>query len=206
MITEEMLRRLSSDERAALGRMLESLDAEWLATLGGGPPTSAVQERRRRRFATLMTIASIGLIPWIVVLGLTLPHRYVAGHWTLTWVGFDVLLLASLASTGFLAWRRRQVVILAAFTSGTLLTCDAWFDVTTASGTRDFLVALATALVLELPLAALLFAISGQLLKLAMRRMRAAQGVAEATAALIKLPLVGVPTSGRLHKASDTAG
>ena len=194
MLSEESLRQLSCEERAALGRMLASLD-DGDATAEAAHP--AVADRRRRTFATVMTLASVGLIPWIVVLGLTLPHRYVAGHWTLTWVGFDVLLLLSLAATGWCAWRRRQVVILAAFTSGTLLICDAWFDVTTASGRTDVWVAIATAVLLELPLAAVLFAVAWRLLHLTVQRLNVAQGVARTTSALLKLPLLAMASSDR---------
>jgi hypothetical protein len=51
-------------------------------------------------------------------------------------------------------------VVIFAFTTATLLSCDAWFDVTTASGRADMFTAIASALLLELPLAALLFALS----------------------------------------------
>jgi hypothetical protein len=47
-----------------------------------------------------------------VLLAITLPHRYVAGHWTVTWVGFDITLLGCLALTAWLAWRRRAPVPL----------------------------------------------------------------------------------------------
>ena len=203
MISEELLhqfRQLSREERLVLRDALATIDAD-LATTDARLLSSSGGERRRRRFAAAMTLASIGLIPWIVVLGLTLPHRYVAGHWTLTWVGFDVLLLASLAATGWFAWRRRQIVILAAFTTGTLLLCDAWFDVTTASGSTDTLVALATAVVLELPLAGLLFMTAYHLLHLTVRRLRAAQGIVETSAALLKLPLFGASAPPRLDDA-----
>ena len=96
------------------------------------------------------------MIPWIVLVTLTFPRHYVAGHWRLTWVGFDIILLAALAATAWFAWRRRQAVVVTAFITATLLTCDAWFDITTASGQRDTLEALASAALIELPLAALL--------------------------------------------------
>lgn len=178
MIGEETLRQLSHEERAALGRMLASLDDETLAAAAGDPPIATIPDRRRRSFATVMTAASIALIPWIVLLGLTLPHRYVAGHWTLTWVGFDLLLLASLGATGWFAWRKKQAVILAALASGTLLTCDAWFDVTTASGRVDVTVAVIAAALIELPLAAVLFFTAHRLLHATARRMLVAQALA----------------------------
>ena len=101
-------------------------------------------------------VSSLALVPWIVVLAITLPHRYVSAHWTLTWVGFDVGLLAALIATTVLAWLRRRAVIVAAATAAALLLCDAWFDITTAHP-GGLLLSIGTAVVLELPLAALLF-------------------------------------------------
>jgi len=189
MISEETLRQLSRDERAAVSRALAALDA--------GPDASLdLGDHRRRRFATLMTIASLALIPWIVLLGLTLPHRYVAGHWTLTWVGFDVLLLTSLAATSWLAWRRRRIVVLAAFATATLLMCDAWFDITTATGRTDTLIAVATAVLLELPFAAVLCAVATHLFQRDSRRLGAAIDAADAVGSLAKPSLLSVPDGG----------
>ena len=177
------------DERAALSRQLAALSGQ-LSALSAG-------DERRRRLAVLLTGASAGLIPWIVLLAITLPHRYVAGHWTVTWVGFDLALLSCLALTAWLAWRRRQSVVIFAFTTATLLSCDAWFDVTTASGRADTIIAIASALLLELPLATLLFAISHHLQYLTLRRAQAAHGILDAPSALHKLPLFGVPGNPR---------
>jgi len=47
------------------------------------------------------------------------------------------------------------LLTLAAFTTGVLLICDAWFDIITA-GPRDMLVSVLTAVLGELPLAAIL--------------------------------------------------
>jgi len=52
-----------------------------------------IQIRRTRGWLALC--AAIALIPWTIYLGLTLPQSYSAQHWRLTWVGFDILLLAS---------------------------------------------------------------------------------------------------------------
>ena len=141
----------------------------------------------------LLAGASAGLIPLIVLLAITLPHRYAAGHWAVTWVGFDIALLGCLALTAWLACRRRQSVVIFAFTTATLLICDAWFDVTTASGRADMITAIASALLLELPLAALLFALSHHLQQLTLRRAQTAHAILDAPSALHKLPLFGVP-------------
>jgi hypothetical protein len=184
MISEETLRQMSLEERAALSRSLTALNAE-LPSLNAG-------DQRRRRLVVMLTVASAALIPWIVVLAVTLPHRYVAGHWTVTWVGFDIILLVCLAFTAWLAWRRRQVVVIAAFITATLLTCDAWFDITTASGRTDTIVAIASALLLELPLATLLFTVAYHLMHVTVRRAHAVHGIHDAPSALLKLPLIGV--------------
>jgi hypothetical protein len=186
MISEDALRQMSVDERAALSRCLAALDAE-LPSLSAG-------DRRRRRLVLLLTGSSVGLIPWIVLLAITLPPRYVAGHWTLTWVGFDSVLLSLLALTAWLAWRRRQALIVTAFLTAALLVCDAWFDITTASGRADTIFAIASAVLLELPLAALLFAVARHLLHfMVCRAQAAAQGTPDGPSGLLKMPLLGVP-------------
>jgi hypothetical protein len=73
------------------------------------------------------------------------------------------------------------------------MTCDAWFDVTTASGRLDMITAIASALLLELPLAALLFAVASHLLYLTARRAQRAGGVPPAPCGPLEVPLVGVP-------------
>ncbi len=99
--------------------------------------------------------AVIVLVPWIAYLALTLPREYVAHNWDITWVGFDILLLGMLLATGVLALLGRQLVSLTAFATGILLACDAWFDVMTSHG-ADRTWSEVSALVVELPLAALL--------------------------------------------------
>jgi hypothetical protein len=102
-------------------------------------------------FLTLAVVT----VPWIALLWVRLPARDLAGHYRLAWVGFDILLAAALARTGWTAWRGRDHVELPAVASATLLVVDAWFDVTTASSRAAVGFALATALLVELPLAAL---------------------------------------------------
>ena len=110
-----------------------------------------VQIRRIRGWLALC--AAIGLIPWTIFLGLTLPQGYTAQHWQLTWVGFDVLLLVFMTATAVLGFTHHHLLTLFAFTTGVLLVCDAWFDVLTAKR-GDLVVAVLTAALGELPLAA----------------------------------------------------
>ena len=128
--------------------------------------TSTRRVRRMRRRRLLVNAAApVVLIPWIVYLATSLPDHYVAQHWATAWVGFDVLLLVMFAVTAVLGLLRRQLLLLTAFGTGLLLICDAWFDVMTASS-GDRWQAVASAVFVELPVAALLM--SG-----ALRLMRA---------------------------------
>lgn len=123
------------------------------------PPPEHIERIRRARLG-MMIFGSVALIPWIVYLLATLPDDYVANNWTLTWVGFDGLLVVMMATTAVLGWKRRQLLVLTAFATGILLLCDAWFDIMTAQA-DDVWIAVATALILELPVAFVL--ISGTL-------------------------------------------
>ena len=81
-----------------------------------------------------MMVVSVGMVPWIVYLALTLPESYRAGNWAAVWVGFDVALVLVLLSTALAAWRRRQLMVPLLLVAATLLLCDAWFDVATSYG------------------------------------------------------------------------
>ncbi len=93
------------------------------------------------------------LTPWIVVLAMTLPDRALTANYRLAWVGFDLLLVVSLARTAWLAYRRSPFVVNVASAAATLLVVDAWFDVTTSPPGDALAVALAAAVFAELPLA-----------------------------------------------------
>lgn len=112
-----------------------------------------VQIRRIRNWLTLS--AAIALLPWTIYLGLTLPQSYNAQHWEVTWVGFDVLLLAFMTATAVLGFIRHSLLTLFAFATGVLLVCDAWFDVLTAKR-GDVAISVLTAVLGELPLAMVL--------------------------------------------------
>jgi hypothetical protein len=120
-------------------------------------PAPVVARMRRLRLA-LTVAGAIGLVAWIVFLVITLPANSVA-------LGFDVLLVAFMATTAVLVFLRRQSVPLAAFTTGVLLICDAWFDVMTAAP-HDLWASALTATLVELPLAVILIAIALRILRL----------------------------------------
>lgn len=129
----------------------------------------AVLNRTRRIRLSLMIGGSIAMIPWLAYLSMTLPDNYVAHNWPATWLGFDALLVGFMVATAVLGYLRRQVLVLAAFTSGVLLVCDAWFDLMTA-GPNDIRLSLITALGIELPLA--IFMITGALRIMRLTMMR----------------------------------
>ncbi|MFB9451912.1 hypothetical protein Dvina_34645 [Dactylosporangium vinaceum] len=155
MIEDAQLLAMSPQEREELARRLAALR------------TRPGNERARRRFVIVIGVASVLMIPWMIALAIRLPPQYLAGNWDLTWVGFDAALAVALAVTAWAALRRRQIVVLAALVSGTLLSCDAWFDIMTASG-PDRWISLATAFAVELPLAGWLHFVSYRLVR---RRM-----------------------------------
>jgi hypothetical protein len=119
--------------------------------------TTALRARngrwRRPLVVTASLTAVVAFLGWIAVLALTLPTRYLANHWNVAWVGFDVMLLISLLTTGWAVARRRPWASTALMVSAAMLTCDAWFDVTTASGATSTLVSIGFAAGMELPAA-----------------------------------------------------
>ena len=118
-------------------------------------PAERAEERVVRWVAPLFAVCSVALVPWVVFLAWSLPHRAVSHHYALAWAGYDVGLAAALASTAVTAVRRSRFVPLAASEAGAMLLADAWFDVVTAAPGRDLAESLVMAVVVELPLAAL---------------------------------------------------
>jgi len=107
----------------------------------------------RERESRLLAGCALLLVPWIVVLAVTLPAHAVARNWSTAWSGFDVLLAVMLAGT---AWLRRagdpRVGALAG-ASAAMLVVDAWFDTSTAALGFDLVSAWCSAVFVELPLA-----------------------------------------------------
>jgi hypothetical protein len=130
----------------------------------------ALLARIRRIRLSLMIGGSMAMVPWLTYLSVTLPANYVAHNWPVTWIGFDVLLVAFMVATAVLGYLRRQLLVPAAFTTGVLLICDAWFDLTTA-GPKDIWLALITGLLIELPLAAFMIFSAQRMLRLTLTRL-----------------------------------
>lgn len=115
-------------------------------------------------------VFSLILLPWTICLAYWLPSRQVSSHYDIAWAGFDVLLLAMLASTGYFALRRSRYLATAAAATATLLAVDAWFDVMT-SPPGQFLESVALAVLIELPLASVCVWLSYHTQQLAERRV-----------------------------------
>jgi hypothetical protein len=113
---------------------------------------------------------SLFLLPWTIYLGYSLPSHQVSADYDIAWVGFDIMLMLTLATTGFFALRRSRYLAPAAAAMAALLVVDAWFDVvTTPPGQRWMSVVLAV--LIELPLAALCGWLSYHSEQLAERRI-----------------------------------
>jgi hypothetical protein len=132
---------------------VSNLDLRAVARVRRGDGTSLVP----CWIAPAFLLCAVVLIPWTAVVFLTLPRHYGANHWRLAWGGFDVALVIALASTAVAVVRRSPLGEIAAAVTGTLLVCDAWFDVLTSHGTGNVLQAAGEAVLVELPLAALCF-------------------------------------------------
>jgi hypothetical protein len=102
----------------------------------------------------ILALIAAGLIPWTLYLTFTLPSRQVTEHYDIAWVVFDCALAASFAVTAWCAVRAPDWLAPAAAVTGTMLLCDAWFDVTTSIGGSDWVEAVLEAILAELPLAA----------------------------------------------------
>ena len=73
--------------------------------------------------------------------------------------------------------------------TGTLLVCDAWFDLALDYGSRGFTTSLVSALVAELPLALLLFTSARRLVRVTIQTMMQLSGVDGPVPPLWRIPL-----------------
>jgi hypothetical protein len=187
VINETELRELSPAERRQLARSLAAIDYPH--------PLLGLYLSRGRRVGVLVSIISCTvLVGWIIILALTLHRSFHAEHWRGAWVGFDIVELLAFAATGWAFWRGRQIVIVCLLVTGTLLCCDAWFDVILDAGTSDIWGSVASALIVELPLAFLMFNAARRLIRLSALMAMSESGDAGAVPKVWKIPLLGVGT------------
>jgi hypothetical protein len=102
----------------------------------------------------LLTAVAVFLLPWTLYLTFTLPSRHVTSHYDVAWVGFDIALLTAFAATSWAAIRSSPWLVPLAAATGTMLVCDAWFDIVTSQSGGEMAEAIAEAVFAELPLAA----------------------------------------------------
>jgi hypothetical protein len=201
---------MTQDERRELARMLAAIDLPH--------PMADRRLRLRRRFGLLfMTACCLALGGWIGILILTLPDRFTSSDWRAVWIGLDIAELIGLAAIGWAAWRQRQVVIFFMIMTGTLLLCDAWFDLALNYGTGDFTMSVVTAVLAEFPLAFLLFAGARRLVRVTVKTVMELAGIPGPVPPLWRVPLLAagldeaLPArlrhrSGDLQAAGVTAG
>jgi hypothetical protein len=108
-----------------------------------------------RWVAPLLALVAVFLVPWTLYLTFTLPSRHVTEHYDLAWVGFDIALATAVGATAWAAVRRLRWLVPLAAVTGTMLVCDAWFDVVTSQTGGEILEAALEAVFGELPLAAI---------------------------------------------------
>ncbi len=162
--------------------------------------------RHLRQLSTVFLAIATGLVPWVLFLGFSLPPRYDAGHWNLLWIGFDVALVAVLASAAWAAWFRRQVLASTAVVAGTLLLCDAWFDIMTSFGRPGEWVTLVTGFGGELPLAAFFFWLYRRIVLETLAALHARLGEGPPPRRLRDAHLLLLATPASLEVADDEPG
>ncbi len=116
------------------------------------------RELRRRRWIVLIITGGGALLmfPWVVYLSDVLPTSESGGAWRLAWVGFDLMLAATLAGTAWLVWGRRSLAVVGLTASSALLALDAWFDVCLSWGTSEQGSSIITACAINIPVSAVL--------------------------------------------------
>lgn len=135
--------------------------------------TQLIPWRTARWIAPFFAAAAFVLVPWVVVLAVHLPSMHAASHWDVTWAGFDVALTGLLVAVAVAAWRGSPWLEGAATAAAALMIVDAWFDITTSSSGLELRVAVAEAVLVELPLAVFCFLLARSTERALARRLRA---------------------------------
>jgi hypothetical protein len=182
VIDEDALRRMSRDERRELAHALAAIDRQH--------PLLDPRVRRRRRFGLVFMVACcIGLAAWVGILILTLPGHFTSRDWRAVWVGLDIAELAGFALTAWAAWHQRQIVVFFMIMTGTLLLCDAWFDLALDYGSSGFTTSVITAVLVEFPVAFMLFTAARRLVRVTVVSVMRLEGVPGPVPPLWRIPL-----------------
>ncbi|MGC9671266.1 hypothetical protein ACNTMW_32565 [Planosporangium sp. 12N6] len=145
----------------------------------GAPPALPAVRPVPTWIAPVFTVLALVTVPWTAYLAATLPDDIRTRNYRVAWVGFDVGLIVLLLLTAVLAYRGHRHMVMTATATATALLIDAWFDVVTAPTGGDLAVAVATALVGELPLTCLCVWIALQVDRVIARRLRQLERRAE---------------------------
>lgn len=153
--------------------------------------------RRRRVTLIALTVGVVVLSSWLGVLSVELPDRHAAHLWRLAWTGFDAALLLAFAAAAWAGWRRRQVALVALVVAGTLLLCDAWFDVTLSWHTDEQLSSILLAVLVEIPLGIYLCFVAFRMLQTLAHLVWRLEGRHEPAPPLRRLPMLTMRAESR---------
>jgi hypothetical protein len=170
-----------------------------------GGTTPQARSRRLRPVQLLQACSAACaafLMAWIIFLSAALPAQAVAHEWKLAWIGLDVTEAAGLLVVTWAARRLREMLIPAAIVTGTLLVCDAWFDVILSWGTSDWRWSALSAVAVELPLATLLFVAARQMTKATDAGLTARRGPGRPSAPPAPAPAAGADRPQRPNRCS----
>jgi len=142
-------------------------------TTADDPLTAVYRQRRSPWLGRVFIFWAVGLAAWSAWLTVTLPNRHLAPNWNIAWGGFDVIMAIALISSGVAAWRGSAWFPMCAVATATLLVVDAWFDILTSDPGDQLAQAIAMALIVELPLAALFLVMAYRRNKQARRSLQA---------------------------------
>ncbi|RSM45999.1 hypothetical protein DMA12_11965 [Amycolatopsis balhimycina DSM 5908] len=80
----------------------------------------------------MLGAVAAGMVPWVFVLGRTLPETTQVRHWPAVWIGLDLAIALGCAATARWYHRGDARARLSASAVAALTGMDAWFDVLTA--------------------------------------------------------------------------
>lgn len=110
--------------------------------------------------ARVLVVAGLATAPWLLVLHVWLPSTTRVTGWSTAWLGLDALEGAGLLVTGVLASRRHPLAPRSAALTAGLIVADAWFDLMTSGRGAAFVLAVALAALVELPIALVCLAVA----------------------------------------------